>query len=330
MSTITATPATAAHPTTTPPTEAEGQGKRVDVYSRVTTMIVDKLEQGVMPWLQPWKAEFAAGRITRPLRSTGQPYQGINILMLWASAELQGLACPYWLTFAQAKQLGGFVKKGEKGTPVVYASTFKKKEQGDDGQEIEEEIPFLKEYTVFNAEQCEGLPAHFYQLAEKPTHKLERIERAEAFFANTGAEIRVGGTRAYYAVEPDYVQMPPFETFRDAESNAAVLGHELCHWTRHPSRLNRDLGRKKWGDEGYAMEELVAELGAAFLCADLNITPEVRDDHASYIDNWLKVLKGDKRAIFSAASLASKAVEYLHGLQPQHTVPAPEQAESVA
>lgn len=303
--------------TTTPPTEAEGRGKREDVYTRVTTMIVSEIERGVMPWLKPWKAEFAAGRITRPLRSTGQPYQGINILMLWASAEMQGFACPFWLTFQQAKQLGGFVKKGEKGSPVVYASTFKKTEQGDDGQEIEEEIPFLKEYTVFNAEQCEGLPQHFSTLAETPTETMQRIEQAEAFFANTKATIRTGGSRAYYAIDADYVQMPPFETFRDAESHAATLAHELTHWTRHPSRLNRDLGRKKYGDEGYAMEELVAELGAAFLAADLGIEPQVQPNHASYIESWLKVLKGDKRAIFSAASMASKAVEFLHGLQPQ-------------
>jgi antirestriction protein ArdC len=290
---------------------------RVDVYTRVTSHIVDELERGVRPWFKPWNAENAAGRITRPLRHNAQPYNGINILMLWASAEMQGYSCPFWLTFQQAKELGGHVKKGEHGSPVVYASTFKKKEQAEDGKETEEEIPFLKEYTVFNAEQCEGLPKHFYALAEPPKETLERIERAETFFRCTKADIRTGGNRAYYAIGEDYVQMPPFETFRDAESHAATLAHELTHWTRHASRLARDFGRKSWGDEGYAMEELVAELGSAFLCADLAITPEVRDDHASYIDNWLKVLKADKRAVFTAASHASKAAEYLHGLQPQ-------------
>lgn len=319
-----------AESTSTQPTETEGRGKREDVYTRVTNRIVEELENGVRPWLKPWKADYAAGRITRPLRSTGQPYQGINILMLWASAEDQGFACPFWLTFQQAKQLGGFVKKGEKGTPVVYASTFKKKEQGDDGQEIEEEIPFLKEYTVFNAEQCEGLPAHFYQLSEQPKEPIARIEHAEAFFAATGSDIRTGGNRAYYANEADYVQMPPLQTFRDAESYAGTLAHELTHWTKHPSRLNRDTGRRKWGDEGYAVEELVAELGAAFLCADLGIEPEPRQDHAAYISSWLKVLKDDKRAIFSAASMASKAVEYLHGLQPEAKVTESDKGESVA
>jgi antirestriction protein ArdC len=177
--------------------------------------------------------------------------------------------------------------------------------------------PFLKEYTVFNAEQCEELPAHFYALAEAPKEKIERIERAERFFAGTRATIEHGGNRAYYAITTDTIRMPPFETFRDAESYTATALHETVHWTRHPSRLDRDLGRKRWGDEGYAMEELVAELGSAFLCADLQITPELREDHASYIENWLKVLKDDKRAIFTAASHASKAVDFLHGLQPQ-------------
>jgi antirestriction protein ArdC len=291
---------------------------RVDVYTRVTSRIVEELERGVRPWMRPWSVEHAAGRITRPLRSNGQPYKGINILMLWASAEAQGFANPFWVTFQQAKELGGFVKKGEHGSPVVYANTFKKKETNDAGEETEQEIPFLKEYTVFNAAQVEGLPAYFYELAKAiETKPPARIEQAEAFFANTKAEIQYGGNRAYYAIDRDYVRMPPFETFRDAESHAATLAHELTHWTRHETRLNRDLGRKKWGDNGYAMEELVAELGSAFLCADLSITPEVREDHASYIESWLKVLKGDKRAVFSAASLASQAVDFLHGLQPQ-------------
>jgi antirestriction protein ArdC len=289
---------------------------RTDIYTQVTNRIVESLERGVRPWFKPWSAEHAAGRITRPLRHNGTPYNGINVLMLWASAELAGFHCPYWLTFQQAKQLGGFVKKGEHGSPVVYASTFKKNETADDGQEVETEIPFLKQYTVFNACQVEGLPDHFYALAEPPQETMPRIERAEAFFANTNADIHTGSDRACYVITHDYIRMPPFECFRDAESHAATLAHELTHWTRHPSRLDRDLGRKRFADAGYAMEELVAELGSAFLCADLSITPEVREDHASYIDCWLKVLKDDKRAIFSAASHASKAVEFLHGLQP--------------
>lgn len=292
---------------------------RADVYTRVTADIIAKLEAGVRPWVQPWAADHAAGRISRPLRHCGKPYSGINVLTLWMAAELSGFVSPFWLTFQQAKELGGHVKKGEHGSPVVYASTFKKKETGDNGEETEEEIPFLKQYTVFAADQIEGLPSQFYALAEPPKEKIERIAQAEAFFANTKADIRTGGTRAYYAAGDDFIRMPPIETFRDAESHAATLGHELVHWTKHPGRLNRDFGKKRFGDEGYAVEELVAELGSAFLCADLRITPEVREDHASYIENWLKVLRADKRAIFSAASHASKAVDYLHQLQPQPT-----------
>lgn len=295
----------------------ESKSDRVDVYTRVTNYIVAELEKGVRPWMKPWSAQHAAGRISRPLRHNGTPYNGINILMLWAGADAKGFVSPFWLTFQQAKELGGHVKKGEQGFPVVFASTFKKKGTNDTGEEIEQEIPFLREYTVFCADQCSELPPHFYQLAQPPREKLERIEHVEAFFANTKADIRVGGNRAYYAIGEDYVRMPPFECFVDAESHASTLGHELCHWTRHPSRLDRDLGRKRWGDAGYAMEELTAELGSAFLCADLQITPEVREDHSSYIQSWLSVLQEDSRAIFTAASHAAKAVDYLHHLQPQ-------------
>ena len=289
---------------------------RKDIYTLVTNHIVAELERGVRPWHKPWNAEHAAGRISRPLRHNGTPYNGINILMLWASAEMAGFHCPYWLTFKQALELGGHVRKGEKGSPVVYASTFTKNETTDEGSEIEAEIPFLKQYTVFNACQVEGLPERYYELAQPPREIVERIEQADRFVEATGAEIRTGGNQAYYAITSDYIQMPPIECFVDSEAHAATLAHELTHWTRHSSRLDRDLGRKRFGDEGYAMEELVAELGAAFLCADLAITPSIREDHAAYIGNWLKVLKDDKRAIFTAASLASKAVDYLHGLQP--------------
>ncbi len=145
---------------------------------------------------------------------------------------------------------------------------------------------------------------------------VQRIAHAESFFSATGADVRHGGNRAYYVIGSDCIQMPPFESFRDAESYYATLAHETTHWTRHPSRLERDFGRKRFGDEGYAREELVAELGAAFLSADLNITPEVRDDHSAYIESWLKVLQIDKRAIFLSAAHAQRAVDFLHNLQP--------------
>lgn len=298
---------------------------RVDVYTRVTDRIVAQLEQGVRPWTRPWNAEHAAGRITRPLRCNGEAYNGINVLMLWDSADSQGFACPIWMTFQQAKQLGGFVRKGEHGSPVVYASSFKKTDTNDAGEEVDQEIPFLKEYTVFNVEQVEGLPDRFYQTQQQPNTSIERIAHADEFFRNTQAVIQEGGNQAFYSISKDFIRMPKLETFRDAESHAATLAHELTHWTRHGSRLDRDLGRKRFGDAGYAMEELVAELGSAFLCADLSLTPEDRDDHAAYIDGWLKILKEDKRAVFSAASHASKAVEFLHSLQPNATQPKPEE-----
>ena len=290
---------------------------RPDVYARVTDKIVADLEKGVRPWMRPWHAEHSAGRITRPLRHSGIPYKGINVIMLWSAAELKGYSCPLWLTFKQALELGGNVRKGETGELVVYADRINRTETNTKGEEVERAIPFLKGYTVFNAEQCDGLPAQYTTRAAAPLlSPLQRLDAADAFFAATGATIRHGGTRAYYAEGPDYVQMPPFETFKDAEGYAATLAHECVHWTKHTSRLARDMGRVKWGDEGYAREELVAELGSAFLCADLGITPEVRDDHAAYIASWLDVLKQDKRFIFSAASHAQRAADYLHGFQP--------------
>ncbi|OYV28179.1 MAG: antirestriction protein, partial [Acidocella sp. 20-61-6] len=200
---------------------------RPDVYSRITDKIIADLEQGVRPWLRPWNAEHAAGRISRPLRHNGIPYKGINVIMLWSAATVKGYACPLWLTFKQALELGGNVRKGETGELVVYADRITRTEANEKGEEIEREIPFLKGYTVFNAEQCENLPAHYTAKAEAPAlTPLQRIEAADRFFAATGAEIRHGGTRAFYAQGPDFVQMPPFETFRDAESYAATLAHE--------------------------------------------------------------------------------------------------------
>lgn len=286
-----------------------------ELYENVTNRIIAELEQGVRPWAKPWNAEHAAGRITRPLRHNGIGYNGINVLMLWWSAQDRGFISPYWLTFRQAKELGAFVRKGEKGSPVVYANTVSKTEQNDAGEDVEVNVPFMKAYTVFNADQIDGLPEHYTQLAKPVIDPVQRIDRIETFFENTRADIRTGGGQAYYAVGGDYIQMPPFEAFKSAESYYATLGHETTHWTRHPSRLGRSFGREKWGDAGYAREELVAEIGAAFLCADLDIEPSIREDHAPYIANWLKVLENDHRAIFTAAAHAQRAADFLHGLQ---------------
>jgi len=295
--------------------------ERQDVYTRITSQIISSLEQGVRPWIQPWNAEYAAGRITRPLRYNGKAYSGINILMLWASATAQGFTAPVWMTFKQAIEAGAHVRKGEKGSLVVYANIITKIETDAEANEVEREIPFMKGYTVFNVEQIEGLPEVYYTRPEPKFSPVERIAHADRYFTNTGAVIRYGGARAYYAMEPDRIQLPPIEAFRDAESFYATLAHEAAHWTKHPTRLDRDLGRKEW-NEGYAREELVAELASAFLAADLELTPAVRDDHAGYIASWLEVLKRDKRAIFSAAAHAHRAVEFLHGLQQSAAVTA--------
>ena len=288
-----------------------------DLYARVTNAILAQLEWGVRPWTRPWSAEHLAGSISRPLRHNGLPYSGINVILLWSQAVERGFNAPIWMTFRQALELGGHVRKGEKGSTVVYANRLKRTETDDDGQDVEREIPFLKAYTVFNVDQVEALPAHFHALARPQLDPQQRIADAEVFFAATGAEIRHGGNSAYYAVQADYVQSPPFESFVDPESYYATLAHECTHWTRHRTRLDRDFGRARWGDDGYAREELVAELGAAFLCADLGLELTPREDHAAYLDHWLQVLKADKRFIFTAAAHAQRAADYLQNLQPR-------------
>jgi antirestriction protein ArdC len=290
--------------------------QRIDLYTRVTNEIVAQLEAGTRPWLQPWQATHGAGEVSRPLRFNAVAYRGINVVLLWLAAMRHRFVSPLWMTYRQAAELGGQVRRGEKGSLVVYASRFTRCETDDDGEEHEYDVPFMKSYSVFNSEQIDGLPARYYAKAEPTRHPIERIERAERFFGHTGADIRHGGGLAYYSPASDFVQMPPFQSFRDAESYYATLAHEATHWTKHPSRLAHEFGRQRWGDEGYSMEELVAEMGSAFLCADIGITPEVRDDHAAYIASWLRVLKNEKRAVFAAAAHAQRAADYLHGLQP--------------
>ena len=296
--------------TTTTPTT------RRDVYADVTNAIVDRIEAGnVAPWLQPWKAGHAAGPVCRPRRHNGTPYQGVNVLTLWIAAEAAGHVSPYWLTYNQARELGGHVRKGAKGTTVVYASTFKKTEEAADGSKAERSIPFLKTYTVFNAGQCEGFPAHYTATVQPAATAADPLPAVLEFARHTGADIREGGARAYYNPAADYVQMPPADTFDNPEAHAGTLTHELTHWTGHGARLARDFSGR-FGDEKYAAEELVAELAAAFLAADIGYEPQPREDHASYLASWLRVMKADKRAIFTAASHASRAAEYLHSLQP--------------
>ena len=193
------------------------------IYTRITNEIVSHLERGVRPWLKPWNAEHAAGRITRPLRYNGKPYSGINVLSLWASAMVHNFAAPIWMTFKQATELDGRIRKGEKGSLVVYADSITRKDIDDKtGDELEREIPFFKGYTVFDVDQIDGLPAVFYAKAAPQLDPVARIERADRFFAALGATIGHGGNRAYYSVTNDIIQMPPFVSFQDADSYYAT------------------------------------------------------------------------------------------------------------
>jgi len=290
---------------------------RRDVYADVTARIVGQLEAGVRPWHQPWRAGHPAGTISRPLRSNGVPYRGINVLVLWLTGVERDYTSPLWLTFQQAKELDACVKKGERGTKVVYANTFEKTTKDDaTGDESTERIPFLKAYTVFNAEQVEGLPARFYTPEVGPKPHAERLAGADAFFAHAEADTRHCGCKAFYSPAGDFIQLPDFDRFESRESYYAVRAHETIHWTKHAKRIDRNFETKRFGDAGYAVEELVAELGSAFLAADLGLTPEVMPGHASYLASWLEVLKTDDKAIFTAAAHAEKAAAYLHAFQP--------------
>ena len=263
---------------------------RADIYTRITDRIVADLEHGVRPWMRPWTVANTAGRITRPLRHNGQPYSGVNVILLWSEAAARGFTSPTWMTFKQAAELGGHVRKGETGSTVVYASRFTKTETDGNGDEVERDIPFLKAYTVFCVDQIDGLPEHYYGRPATVSSPIERNALADTFFANTGAVVRHGGTMAFYAPSSDHVQMPPIESFRDADSYVAVRAHETVHWTAPSHRVNRDLSRYGKDRSERAREELIAELGSCFLCADLGIVPELepRPDHASYLASWLE------------------------------------------
>jgi len=293
--------------------------ERFDIYDRVTGRIVELLEAGgPLPWVKPWHAEHLAGRVSRPLRHTGEPYHGINVLVLWLTAEEKGYTSPLWVTYNQARELGGHVRKGEQGTPVVYAGKLTKEHEKADGTTEDKEVFFLRSYTVFNAGQTENLPARYYALQPVPGQagRPERLPGVEAFFQALGPKVVHGGDRAYYAVTADAVHMPPLDAFRDAVAYYATLAHEVTHWTAHPDRVNRVVDSRRFGSDSYAVEELAAELGAAFLCADLGLAPEPRLETAAYLQNWLGVLKADKRAIFTAAAAAHRAVAWMHGRQP--------------
>lgn len=287
-----------------------------DIYARITNKIIEDLEKGNLTWRKPWHSENLSGNVMRPLRWNNIPYTGINTLVLWGTAAEKGYTFSNWMTFDQATKLKANVRRGEKATTIVKLIKSIKEDADENGETKIIESSYLISYPVFNAAQIDGLPEAFYKVSEPAVNNPEqRREELENFFTQTKADIYTG-TKASYNQGTDRIQMPPFESFESAVSFYATLAHEVTHWTKHAKRLNRDLGRKQYGDEGYAKEELVAELGACFLAADLGFEPMPEEQHAAYIKSWLKALKDDKRLIFSAASLAQKAVEYIHGLQP--------------
>jgi antirestriction protein ArdC len=280
-----------------------------NLYHEVTARILAELENGAAPWIKPWSGY--SGPQHPHNAATGRPYSGCNVVLLWMAQQTDSrFEKPKFLTFKQAQELGGNVCKGEKGTKVYFVSTFEKQEAGDNGESNLRRIPFLKEYTVFNVAQCENLPA---KIDEKPISKNpdERAELADQFMAATLADIRHGESRAYYQSAGDFVMLPAFEAFKSACSYYATAFHELGHWSGHERRVNRQL-RNRFGSNEYAAEELVAELCAAFLCAEFQFDGEIR--HAGYIQSWIKLLKSDDRAFFTAASAAQKAADYLRGL----------------
>ena len=286
-----------------------------EIYLGITHKIIADLEKGELTWRKPWNPENLSAGIRLPLRCNHVPYSGINIVMLWSTAAQKGYSSPYWMTYKQANDMKAHVRKGEKGTQIVYADRFDVDEVKEDGTTETRNIPFLKLYTVFNASQLEGLPDAYAQLPEPPKINPEiRSPEIDEFFNRTQAKIFPGRNAAYFQ-SFDYIEMPPFESFNSAAAYYSTLAHEMAHWTKHPSRLNRNFNSGVWGDEAYAKEELVAELAASFLGADLGFEPVTKDEHTAYIQSWLKILKGDSRFIVQAASQAQKAVEYLGSFQ---------------
>ena len=292
-------------------TESTATEKR-DVYACVTAQIINAIEQGVGTWKMPW---HTSGRFAfSPINVTSKkPYRGINTVCLWAAAQSKGYESGEWGTYQQWQDRGAQVRKGEKATLVVFWKFANSGNRADDADGADDSLHasgsrllFTKGYSVFNAAQVDGYAPKVDAERAIP----ERIELAETFFRGIGSDLRHGGNQAFYSRAGDYVQMPSFAAFRDGLSYYSVLAHEHTHWTANAARCNRELG-KRFGDSAYAAEELIAELGAAFTCAHLGLTTEPREDHAQYIQSWLKVLKADKRAIFTAASKAQQAADWM-------------------
>jgi antirestriction protein ArdC len=282
--------------------------EKQDVYQRVTDQILNAIENGVGNWRMPW---HTTGRNAfSPVNvNSRKAYRGINTVCLWAAAQAKGYESGEWGTYKQWQDRCAQVRKGEKATLVVFWKFANNTETQEDGNEqlpSGSHLVFTRGYSVFNAAQVDG----YSPKAEREMPTLDRIARAEAFFSGIGADVRHGGNQAYYTTSDDHIQMPLFEAFRENISYYSTLAHEHTHWTAKAGRCDRQLG-KRFGDSAYAAEELIAELGAAFTCAHLGLSSEPREDHAQYIQSWLRVLKADKRAIFTAASKAQHATDWL-------------------
>lgn len=281
------------------------------LYAEVTRRIITELDAGRIPWVQPWDNVGIAPGLPRNVL-TRRGYSGINVLLLWGAVIERGYPTQNWLTFSQALEAGGAVRKGEKGTQIVFADRFtpmgERERATADGAEPKQ-VAFLKRFTVFNVAQCDNLPDRM-TMDVPPLPERELVPLAEDLIQATGADFRIGGNRAFYAPGDDYVAVPPQAAFKYQIDYYRTALHELGHWTGHASRLGRDFSGR-FGTPGYAREELCAELASAYLCASLSIQPTVR--HADYIGSWLEVLRSDDRAIFRAASLASKAADFLLG-----------------
>ncbi len=294
---------------------------RRDLYAEITAKLVAAIEANPGEPQMPWRRSHAP--LSRPTNAhSGKPYRGINIVLLWVAAEEHNFSSNLWATYKQYGELGAQVRKGEKSSLIVkygeYTVEPDTENEDDDGRRL-----YLKSFHVFNAGQVDG-----YVLPEPPPSlgPVERIEKAEAFIAATGARIVYGGDRAFYRPSTDTIHMPNdalftgTATMNRAESHAAVKAHELLHWSGAKHRVNRDMG-KRYGDAASAGEELVAEIGSALICAILGITQDVRPDHAQYLALWLALLKDDPKAIFTAAARAAEAVDYLESLQPKAPEP---------
>lgn len=286
--------------------KAGGEAKaKTNLFESITDKIIQVIEAGEATGSISWAGQGGASGMPVNLK-TGKAYNGVNVLLLWAMAQEKGYTSPYWLTFNQAKEMGGNVKKGEKATQGIFWGSREIIEEDDNGDETSRNAGFAKAFYVFNLDQVEGIEN---PLALPSGNQWNPLEQAEALIKASGARIIEGGTRAYYSLNADEIHMPDRERFASPENFYAVNLHELTHWTGHTSRCNRDL-RNRFGDEAYAMEELIAELGAAFLSSSTGINGQI-EGHACYIKSWLKVLKNDKRAIVTAASKASQAAQFL-------------------